>query len=218
MTILKEWLKGFNGKTIDYEENPEEFELTDQGLKEIYLNILPGQLPPSGSAHWDDIENWGWRLITTYEPARDCWKDWSEERAGDLYYYLKLNDLVISYNWVGFDSKILNLAGNTRHIGAFSMMDVIKEATGQRLKLQNLSNHNNFYGVRKDLSKFLNDNPTDEQCQAYNRNKIKSLNFLVTKAVKDKWLNYYSAGDDRRLEKLDTSNWAELLAGCRMPF
>ena len=202
---------------VDYSE-VKEYKPKNQGLNELYLNIIPDAIPESGSKDWDNLDQWGWQVVTTYNPKSDVYLDWTEDKSEELHHYLGSADIIISYNWDGFDSKILSMYGSVKHLSAFSFMHQVMELTGIRLKLQNLANHNGFYGIRKDLAKFLNEMPTLNQCRAFNRNKINSLNFLIDKAINDGYLNYYSVGDERKLSKINTTTWLDKLKSWSIPF
>lgn len=200
-----------------YQNEPDAFELVGLGLNECYLNLLPDQCPPSGSEEWRWIENWGFRCASVYAPKEAVWHHWTEDQAKDLYKYLRGFDLIISYNWE-FDSKILSVAGKMDILPAFSMMHVVQDLIGYRLRLQNLSNSNGLYGTRNGLPKFLDSDPDKAQCESYNQNKIRSLNFLMDLALKQSYLNYWPCGETRSLKKMSTNNWRQSMDRSRIKF
>lgn len=192
-------------------------QLKDQGLNEVYLNVIPDQMPPKGEP-WESIENWGIRLATTYNPESDTWMDWTEEMAERLYHYLGSFDLIISYNWSNFDKQVISIGGNTERLSGFSVMDQVTSNIGQRIKLQNLSYYNGQDATRLDLGRLIEMDPDFESYQGYNRSKIKSLNHVINKALTDGNLNYWSCGNERKLENFDTSSWGQTLNDMRVPF
>ena len=217
MTNIKDWLKEFEGTIIEREE-VSDMKLTDLGQNEVYLNIIPDALPPSGSSKWEDIENWGFKLTTTYNPKSDEWRLWREFQADGLYAYLRSFDVIVSYNWFSFDQKILSIGGNSKLLPAFSVMDHVKDKIGKRIKLQNLSNQNGCNGTKLDLGEFLRSKPKMSDCIGYNVNKIKSLNHVMTTAIETGELKYWGVGEDRSQQSFNTADWGQLFSHARVRF
>ena len=179
----------------------------------VFLNVLPDMVPPT-SGSWENMEQWGISLATTYDPENDSYIHWNDASAEQcLVSHLRAQDLVISYNW-GFDRKILSAYGKVNRIPAFSLMDQIHREVGTRLRLQNLGNANGIDSTKVDLADFLSSNPDKDQRIGYNTNKIRTMNGLIQKAIIDGYLWYYPVGtEDRSAKMLTTDAWDAILNG-----
>ena len=183
-----------------------------------YLNILPDQIPPT-SGSWDDLSEWGISVATTYNVARNEWIHWSEEAAEQcLISHLRAQDLVVTYNYNGFDKMILSAFGKVDRIPAFSLMDRIQEDVGVRLRLQNVGRANGLEAIRIGIPDFLRANPDRDQRIGYNVNKINVMNALVQRAIMNGTLWYYGTGEDRSPRRFNTMKWKDILNGSRMTF
>lgn len=182
-----------------------------------YINVLPDWIPESGSSAWEDISQFGLHHATTFDPDTEKWHHWNDSRGSCLVGYLRSRDLVISYN-ATFDLEVLSAYGDTDYLGSFSIMNQVQDQLGFRLKLQNLANANNFDGTRQDLVNFLNGFPDMETRIGYNKNKIRSMEQILNKAVTDGYLHYWNVGEDRGLKRLNTTDWIDLLISQRVRF
>ena len=178
----------------------------------VFLNVLPDMIPPT-SGEWENIEQWGISLATTYDPGNDAYIHWNDESAEQcLVSHLCAQDLVISYNW-SFDRQILSAYGKVNRVPAFSLMDQIQRQLGLRLRLQNFGNANGIDSTKVDLADFLSNNPDKDQRIGYNTNKIRTMNGLIQKAIIDGSLLYYGTGEDRTLRIFHTTAWDAILNG-----
>ena len=176
-----------------------------------FLNVVPDAIPVV-AGQWDHMEQWGISIATTFDPVKDLWINWSEEAAEHcLISHLNSQDLVISYNWDGFEKKILSQYGDVESIPAFCLMDQVQRDVGTRLKLQNLGNANQIESTKVGLPEFLRTFPDREERIGYNRNKIDTMSKLIEKALDRQTLWHYQVGEDRSPRRFYTGHWREIL-------
>ena len=178
----------------------------------VFINVLPDAVPPT-SGEWENMEQWGISLATTYNIRNGQWIHWTEDAAEQcLVSHLRAQDLVISYNW-SFDRKILSAYGKTNRIPAFSLMDQVQREIGTRLRLQNLGNANGIDSTKVGLADFLSNNPDIDQRIGYNKNKIGTMSAIIQKALTDGTLWHYGTGEDRTPRRFSTIGWETILNG-----
>lgn len=178
-----------------------------------YLNILPDIVPPANGGQWEHIDSWGISIATTYNPAKDLLINWTDESATQcLISHLLSQDLVVTYNFNGFDKPLLSGFGNVEDVPAFGLMEQIQRDVGQRLRLQNLGRANGLDSTKVNLFDFLRSKPDEEQLAAYNKNKINTMSALIQRAVANGTLWYYGTGSDRSPRRFSTLKWESILS------
>ena len=173
---------------------------------EVYLNILPDYVPKPGSKDWNHLQNWGYRLVTTFDPKNKTYIHWQKNVRSELYSYLEDRDITIGYNWTDFDSQIL---ANLKNVIGFSVMHEVQNLIGVRLKLENLARANGLKGYHRDLAVFLNKNPNLQECKIFNIDKIRFLKRIMNQAINNNFLYYLTLNGKKK--RMETKHWKDTL-------
>jgi DEAD/DEAH box helicase domain-containing protein len=91
---------------------------------------------------WDKKHQMGMSVGVTYSTAEGTYEIFSESRAGDLVARLRKADLVVGYNILSFDYKVLmgyTILDLPHYLPTLDLLQHVERATGHRLKLEELA-------------------------------------------------------------------------------
>jgi hypothetical protein len=91
---------------------------------------------------WDKKHQMGMSVGVTYSTADGTYEIFSESRAGDLVARLRKADLVVGYNILSFDYKVLmgyTILDLPHYLPTLDLLQHVERATGHRLKLEELA-------------------------------------------------------------------------------
>ena len=183
----------------------------------VFLNIIPDVLTPDTNEQWDDLQHWGISLATTMDASTAEVVHWSgSELENHLVDYLISRDLVISYNFACFDYDILSSYGDVHQVVGFSLMDLVAETLGYRVRLQNLGRANGMPDATKLSLNQIMRSSTGEWLN-YNINKCSTMRHVVERALERQTLWHTQPKTFDQL-RFSTQHWSTVLEHARRRF
>ncbi len=108
-------------------------------------NIVYFDLETQRSAHevggWNHIERMGMSVGVTYSTARSSYTIYSEPQVNDLLTELQRADLVVGFNHIRFDYRVLEgySVFDFSQVPSLDLMLVLADRLGHRLKLDSIA-------------------------------------------------------------------------------
>lgn len=163
----------------------------------IYLGIRTEKTAAEVGG-WSKVNQMGLRDALIYDTTTRKFSHYTKSEVEDLITALQTADLVVGFNQLNFDYKILATYSDKDFVALpnFDMLDYIEQTLNFRVSRDNLVQ--NTLGVSKNdkkLSNFVN--------------KVDTTKKLFAHACKEGYLSY----ENRRFggqDRFDTSNWAEI--------
>jgi DEAD/DEAH box helicase domain-containing protein len=142
-----EWIKlgAVEGGPEDEVEDEEEEEAEDEKEKEPRVMVLDIETRRGAEevGGWGNTHLMGLAVAVVWDSKTKTLKSYFEPDAPALFHDLKQADLVVGFNIIGFDYKVLSSYddGTIAHLPTFDILADLKKRLGFRLSLSHLAEH-----------------------------------------------------------------------------
>ena len=162
----------------------------------IYFGVSP-QKSAAEVGGWSNVDKMGLKDALTYDTTTRRYHNYTKSQITDLINHLQTADLIVGFNQLQFDYKILSSYTDTdlEALPNFDMLSKIKETLNFRIPRDNL--------VQNTLNEFKN-----SKGQLTIENRVGITKKLFAHGCKEGYLFYY---DNRFRTKAvcNTSSWAD---------